>query len=173
MMEVSLFPFSEGTLQTVSCSCLNERAAINVHVVQDSVLGAKKGQVNTASTSHQGRQEGTTQQRREARGNSHSSSLSDALHTCAQTRILACSHKKQLKKGRKQLALNLVTVGVQVSHVADLVLSSSSLLHGRQPKSRDSYDRSGLRSRGKFSSIFVAQYATAAIASLHLWESGT
>ena len=33
-MEVSLCPFSEGTLQTVSRSCLNEKVARDVHIVQ-------------------------------------------------------------------------------------------------------------------------------------------
>ena len=34
MMEVSLCPFSEGTLQTVSCSCLNEKVAGDGQIVQ-------------------------------------------------------------------------------------------------------------------------------------------
>ena len=33
-MEVSLCPFCEGPLQTVSRSCLNEEAAMDVHTVQ-------------------------------------------------------------------------------------------------------------------------------------------
>ena len=109
------------------------------------------------STQHQHhiREEGNTQQSREARCNSHSSSFSDALRTCAETRILACSQKQKFKK-TKQLGLNTVTVGVRVSHVADLVQTSSSLLHERQPSSRDNNDSSLLRSRGKFSSTFVA-----------------
>ena len=41
------------------------------------------------------------------RCNSHSSSLSDALHTCAETGALTCSAKK---KSQKKLALSAVTV---------------------------------------------------------------
>ena len=33
-MEMSLCLFSEGTLQTVSCSCLNEKVAKDVRVMQ-------------------------------------------------------------------------------------------------------------------------------------------
>ena len=34
MMEVSLCSFCEGTLQSVSCSCLNEKVAWDVCIVQ-------------------------------------------------------------------------------------------------------------------------------------------
>ena len=34
MMKVSLCPFSEGILQIVSPSCLNEKVAADVHIVQ-------------------------------------------------------------------------------------------------------------------------------------------
>ena len=88
------------------------------------------------------------------------------------TRV-ACSHKQKFKTGQNNFALNVVTVGVQVSHVAGLVQSSSSLLHERQRNSRDSTDRSLLRSRGKFPTNFVAQSATVELASQYSWESGT
>ena len=51
-----------------------------------------------------------TRRSRKARWNSHSSSLSDALHTCAETRALTCSQSQK----NKQLALNTVTVDVRV-----------------------------------------------------------
>ena len=47
------------------------------------------------------------------------------------------SSQTKIQEGTKQFALNVVTVGVQVSHVADLVQSSSSLLHVRQTNWRD------------------------------------
>ena len=43
MMEVSLCPFAEGTLQTVSCSCLNEKVAGDVHIVQGQCPWKHKG----------------------------------------------------------------------------------------------------------------------------------
>ena len=35
MMEVTLCPFSEGTLQTVSCSCLNEKVVRSMETKRD------------------------------------------------------------------------------------------------------------------------------------------
>ena len=63
MMEVSLCPFSEGTLQRLSCSCLNEKGPRDVCILQRLSREAKR------------------------KCNSHLSSLSDALHTCAETRV--------------------------------------------------------------------------------------
>ena len=34
MVDVSLCPFAEGTLQTMSCYCLKEKAVRDVHIVQ-------------------------------------------------------------------------------------------------------------------------------------------
>ena len=53
MMEVSLYQFSEGTLQTVKCSCLDEKVANGCEHRAVTVQGSKKRQINTASTSHQ------------------------------------------------------------------------------------------------------------------------
>ena len=136
----------------------------------DSVQGDKKGQLNTASASHRARQVMNTHQSRG--GAFHTRPIFLMSFTRAQRQEDWHVLTKNFK-GTQQFARNTMTVGVQVSHVADLVQSSSSLLHVRQPNSRESNDNSLLRSRGKFSSIFVAQSATAGIASLYSWESGT
>ena len=80
----------------------------------------------------------------------HSSSLSDAPSPVRRDGNTCIIPQTKIQEEEKQFALNAVTVGDQVAHVADLVQSSSSLLHVRQLNSRDSTDRSLLRSRGKF-----------------------
>ena len=53
--------------------------------------GVHKRQVNTATASHQKEQKGARNRIRQTRHTSHSSSFSDALHTCAEITALACS----------------------------------------------------------------------------------
>ena len=66
----------------MGCSCLNENVARDVRVTLSLCPGSQKGQVSRTSASHQGEQEGSKQQHKEVRCNLHSSSLSDAFHTC-------------------------------------------------------------------------------------------
>ena len=59
------------------------------------------GQVNAASTSHQEGQKKTRNKARQARCTSHSSCLSDAFQTCAETRALTCSQTNNNSKQKK------------------------------------------------------------------------
>ena len=62
MMEVSLCPFAEGTLQTVSCSCLNEKVAGDVHIVQGQCPWKHKGTGQHSTDITSGKKEHTTKQ---------------------------------------------------------------------------------------------------------------
>ena len=108
----------------------------------DSIHGYEKGQVNTAYKKG-------THNKAEGHGTIRIRPLFLMLFTRAQRQEYnGMFSQTKIRKGTKQFALKAVTVGVRVSHVADLAQSSSSVLHVRQPNSRDGGDRSLLRSRG-------------------------
>ena len=96
MMKVSLCLSSgrEGC-KTVSSSYLNEKVARMCMSCRNCVWECTKGQVNTASTSHQEEQKLTRNKARQARYSRIRLLFLIPSHTCAETRALICSRKQK------------------------------------------------------------------------------